>query len=123
MPKTIGELVDELFKTRLHPSGREYTYQEVSIGVNRELDPTYIAKLRKGKVPNPGRNSLLLLCQFFDVEASYFFPELAYSQRDSLYGNEPSIEEAIARAAADLPIESKNYLLEFIEFIKKRGGK
>lgn len=74
--KTVGELLDELFKTRRHSSGREYTYQEVAKGVGGELDPTYIAKLRKGKIPNPGRNALMLLCRFFKIQPSYFFPEL-----------------------------------------------
>jgi len=119
MPKTIGQLVDELFKTHQHPSGREFTYQEVSNGINNELDPTYIAKMRKGRVPNPGRNSLLLLCQFFEVEPSYFFPELAH--RDLSNSSEIPVDEAIARAAADLPLESKNYLLDFINFIKKKS--
>jgi transcriptional regulator with XRE-family HTH domain len=74
--KTVAELLDELFKMHLHPSGREYTYQEVAKGVGGELDPTYIAKLRKGKIPNPGRNAVMLLCRFFKVRPSYFFPEL-----------------------------------------------
>src|SRR5215208_5015745 len=74
--KTVGALLDDLFKQIRHPSGREYTYQEVANGVGKALDPTYIAKLRKGKIPNPGRNAVMLLCSFFKVQPSYFFPEL-----------------------------------------------
>ncbi|NJO81611.1 MAG: helix-turn-helix transcriptional regulator [Blastochloris sp.] len=71
--KTTGELLDQLFTTHRHPTGREYTYQEVSKGVGGELDPTYIAKVRKGKIPNPGRQAIMLLCRFFHVPPSYFF--------------------------------------------------
>ena len=77
MPEAnIGELVDQLFKTHLRPDGKEYSLQEVAAALNGEIDPTYIGKVRAGKVPNPGRNTLKLLCLFFEVPASYFFPEL-----------------------------------------------
>src|SRR5215210_1412365 len=72
----IGELVDRLFRTHLRADGKEYSYQEVAAALNDEIDPTYIGKLRSGKVPNPGRNTLKLLCLFFGVPASYFFPDL-----------------------------------------------
>ncbi len=72
----IGELVDQLFKTHLRADGKEYSLQEVAAALNGEIDPTYLGKLRSGKVPNPGRNTLKLLCLFFGVPASYFFPEL-----------------------------------------------
>lgn len=74
--KTIAELVDQLFKTRLRPDGKEYTYHEISQELNGELEPTLIGKIRSGKTKNPSRNTLKLLCLFFKVPASYFFPEL-----------------------------------------------
>jgi transcriptional regulator with XRE-family HTH domain len=74
--KSIAELVNDLFRTHRKPDGREYTSSDVSRALNGELDPTYIAKLRRGGIPNPGRNTLLLLCRFFGVAPSYFFPEL-----------------------------------------------
>ena len=51
-------------------------YQEVAKALNDELDPSYLAKIRKGVIKNPGRDALKLLCLFFHVPASYFFPEL-----------------------------------------------
>lgn len=74
--QTVAELVDHLFRTRLRPDGKEFTYQEVSDTLKGELDPTYLYKVRSGKIQNPGRNALKLLCLFFKVSASYFFPEL-----------------------------------------------
>jgi transcriptional regulator with XRE-family HTH domain len=72
----IAHLVDTLFKTHLKPDGQEYSYQEVSQALGRELDPSYLAKVRKGIIKNPGRDALMHLCLFFQVPASYFFPEL-----------------------------------------------
>ncbi|HLI71964.1 MAG TPA: hypothetical protein VKV19_19600 [Ktedonobacteraceae bacterium] len=72
----IAHLVDTLFKTHLKPDGQEYSYQEVSQALGRELDPSYLAKVRKGIIKNPGRDALMRLCLFFQVPASYFFPEL-----------------------------------------------
>src|SRR6188768_2513129 len=74
--QSTADLVDALFLTHRRPDGKEYTYQEVSNGINGELDPSYITKVRKGIIKNPGRDALKLLCFFFHVPASYFFPEL-----------------------------------------------
>ena len=90
----IGQLVDQLFKTYLRPDGKEYSLQEVAAALNGEIDPTYLGKLRSGKVPNPGRNVLKLLCLFFRVPASYFFPELelkAASEEDPALAEEKKL--------------------------------
>ncbi|HEY7417298.1 MAG TPA: helix-turn-helix domain-containing protein, partial [Ktedonobacteraceae bacterium] len=75
-PMTTAQLVDQLFKTHRQPDGQEYTYLEVSKALGGELDPSYIAKVRRGVIKNPGRDALMHLCLFFRVPASYFFPEL-----------------------------------------------
>lgn len=116
----VAELIDQLFKTYRHPSGREYTYAEVARELNDELDPTYIGKLRQGTIKNPGRNALLLLCMFFRVPASYFFPELeTASEQDDAPRN---LDAEITRKAADLSTESKHALLAFLDSLR-RGRK
>lgn len=75
-PMPTAHLVDQLFRTHLKPDGQEYSYQEVSKALRGELDPSYIAKVRRGVIKNPGRDALMHLCLFFHVPASYFFPEL-----------------------------------------------
>ena len=72
----FDELVDELFKTHLRPDGKEYSYLEISEALGGELDATLIGKIRNGRTKNPSRNTLKLLCLFFKVPSSYFFPEL-----------------------------------------------
>lgn len=73
---TVAELIEQLFKTHKRPDGREYTHKDVSVALNGAIDPSYLSKLRNGKITNPGRESLLALCRFFKVAPSYFFPEL-----------------------------------------------
>ncbi len=73
----IADLVDHLFKTRLRPDGKEYTYQDVENATNKALSASYVRKVREGIIRNPGRDALMELCFFFRVPASYFFPELA----------------------------------------------
>src|SRR6266496_3348201 len=73
---TTADLVDHLFKTHLKEDGREYSYQEVSKGTGGELEASYIAKVRRGVIKNPGRDALKYLCVFFKVPADYFFPDL-----------------------------------------------
>ncbi len=80
-----AQLLDELFKTHLHPDGREYTYVEVAAAINqdaaniaadRRIDASTITKVRNGMILNPGRETILVLCRFFGVPSAYFFPEL-----------------------------------------------
>ena len=120
--KTVAELLDALFKTQLRADGREYTYQEVTDGTGGQLDPTYIARVRKGKIPNPGRNTLVMLCKFFGVEPAYFFPELnppSSDEPESLDQKQRRrVSEAIAREAAELPPDAQSHLLALIAAIK-----
>lgn len=74
---TMSELVNELFKTHRHQSGREYTTREVSLAVLGSMSHTTLERVRRGKSANLTREMILDLCKFFQVPASYFFPELA----------------------------------------------
>jgi len=74
--KTLAELVDDLFRTHRRPDGREYTYKEVTVALGGVVEPSHLSKLRTGKITNPGRETLLSLCRFFNIRPTYFFPEL-----------------------------------------------
>jgi transcriptional regulator with XRE-family HTH domain len=73
---TFGELLDNLFHIYLSPDGRQYTLTEVCEGMGGEIAPSYLSRLRAGKIVNPGRETILGLCRFFNVSPVYFFPEL-----------------------------------------------
>lgn len=75
--KSVGELITDLFATHKHPTGREYTQQEIAQLSKGKLEFTHVGKLKAGKIPNPGLTTLQALCQVFSVEPEYFFPELA----------------------------------------------
>jgi transcriptional regulator with XRE-family HTH domain len=115
---SVAELLDNLFKTRTKLGGKEYSYQEVSDGLNGELDPTYIAKIRKGRITNPGRNTLLLLCRFFQVPATYFFPELDLQPVSEDLADE-QLDEALARRAAKLTPEARRHLAALLDILQK----
>ena len=74
--KTIAQLIDDLLYTHRKPDGREYTYKEIAEALDRRVEPSHLSKLRTGKITNPGRETLLDLCRFFQIPPSYFFPEL-----------------------------------------------
>lgn len=74
--KTLAELVDDLFRTHRRPDGREYTYKEITVALGGVVEPSHLSKLRTGKITNPGRDTLLSLCRFFNISPTYFFPEL-----------------------------------------------
>lgn len=113
---TVAQLIDRLFRNNLRDDGREYTYEEISRALHGELEPSYISKLRNGKITNPGRNTLLILCTFFRVPASYFFPEL-----DSPVPPD-STEElstiAVALRATQLSPAAQQKLIELIQTLQ-----
>lgn len=116
---SVAELVDNLFKVYHHPNGHEYSYQEISNALNGELDPSYIAKVRKGVIKNPGRDALKLLCQFFQVPASYFFPEL-----ETLNGAERQVNERetirMALRSVGLSAEAQAHVEGLIEMLRPK---
>ncbi len=114
--KSIAELVDDLFKTHRKGDGTEYTYQEVMNGVGGKLDTGYLWKLRKGKIENPGRNALMLLCVFFRVPASYFFPELD----DLAPSSEADEQLQCALRSTRLPADVQNQLQQLIKVLRQQ---
>ena len=70
----FASLLNQLFATYRKADGSEYFNTEVAEELGRTA--SYVARLRHGKIPNPGRDTILGLCRFFKVEPSYFFPEI-----------------------------------------------
>jgi transcriptional regulator with XRE-family HTH domain len=74
---TFAQLIDNLFRTHRRPDGKEYSLTEVCEALDGSVAPSYLSRLRSGKITNPGRETLIGLCRFFKVSPTYFFPELA----------------------------------------------
>jgi transcriptional regulator with XRE-family HTH domain len=115
----VAELVDQLFKRYRRPDGREYTYQEVSNALAGEIDISTISKIRSGVINNPGRKALLLLCHFFQVPASYFFPELEpLAPRDTTPTPEEQLESAFR--SMGVPSDVQEHLVGVARAFKKQ---
>lgn len=112
----VAELIDQLFKTHVRPNGKEYTYLEVSQALGGELDPSLIGKLRSGKTKNPSRNTLKLICSFFNVPPSYFFPDL-----NQITEQEATPEEQLDTALRSLGLEPdmQAHLKAFVDAVRK----
>lgn len=115
----VAELVDQLFKRYRRPDGKEYTYQEVSKALGGEIEVSTIGKIRSGIISNPGRKALLLLCQFFEVPASYFFPELEIlAPRDTAPTPEQQLESAFR--SMGFPADVQEHLVGVARAFKKQ---
>lgn len=120
--KTTAQLVDDLFKEHRKPDGQEYSYQEVSKRLKGELDASSIAKIRKGVIKNPGRDALMLLCRFFQVPASYFFPELEeLDLPQDASDEEPMNTVRVALRSMDLSTDVQDYLEGIIKVLRQQG--
>ncbi len=117
MEPTVAELLNRLFDEHRRPDGREHTYQDIARATNGELSPTYLAKLRSGHIANPGRHHLLLICKFFRVPASYFFPELEVFEPSA---EEPSPEEQLRAAfrSMGVPADVQTHLVGVAQAFK-----
>lgn len=72
------ELVNRLFATHPNPAtGREYTAVEIVVVSQGAIAEGHLRSLRRGRIKNPTRETLLALCRVFRVQPIYFFPELA----------------------------------------------
>lgn len=74
---TFADLLNELFERRLHRDGRPYTVEEVAMAFPVRAPKTHLYKLRSGEIREPRRPTIAALCRIFQVDSSYFFPELA----------------------------------------------
>lgn len=102
--QTVTELINDLFDQHRRPDGREYTYMEVSMALDGAIEPGHLSKLRTGRITNPGRETLLALCKFFKIPASYFFPELDEATPcDSVAAPEDPLHIALRSVGIDDP--------------------
>ncbi len=118
-PRPVADLVDQLFRSHLRPDGKEYTYLEVAEALGGRVDASSIAKLRKGKITNPGRNVLLSLCRFFQVPASYFFPEL--DELSPSHGQQSAEQQLqVALRSSGLPPDVQQHIEGLINAFRRR---
>jgi transcriptional regulator with XRE-family HTH domain len=117
---STAELVDNLFKTHKRSDNREFTYQEIANALDRQLDASYIAKVRKGVIKNPGRDALKLLCQFFRVPSSYFFPELDMLSADESAERDEKQALRVVLRSAGLSAEAQAHVEGLIEMLRPK---
>lgn len=87
----VADLINHLFDVRRHADGRPYTNREVGAALHRANPGAHIAKLRNGRIRNPTRETLLVVCRVFRVAPAYFFPEL--EQEGVSFAPVPPVEE------------------------------
>lgn len=120
-PKRLATLVNHLFATRRHPSGREYRLSEVSAATGEQLTVAWLSLLRNGGIARPGADKIQLLADFFGVDASYFTGKQPRPKGDGEPDEElrramaqPLVREMALRAS-QLDEEGQEWLLKLVE--------
>jgi transcriptional regulator with XRE-family HTH domain len=128
-PKRLAALVDHLFATRRHPSGREYRLSEVSAATGERLTVAWLSLLRKGGIARPGADKIQLLADFFGVDASYFTGKQPRPKGDAEPDEElrramaqPLVREMALRAS-QLDEEDQERLLKLVEHALALGAR
>lgn len=107
MRPPIAELVNQLFLGHPRPDGRLYSNAEVVRASNGIISSSTLSKLRHGIIPNPGRNVLLCLCEFFEVSPTYFFPELGLATLDHAPDAPSTLPHSVLTTGPDALIGAK----------------
>ena len=82
-----------LFTTYRKSDDSEYTSKEVAEALG--WSQVYLDRIREGHIANLGRDTILGLCQFFNVEPAYFYPEI---QVVPLTAYEDQLDDLLRRA-------------------------
>lgn len=127
---TLAEKLDRLFKA-VRPDGRrEYTYDEVVEGIERQGSPSlarsYLWALRTGAKDNPRKKHIEALARFFNVPVTYFFDDAEatqlYERLALLPAHEDNEVQRIALRAADLSPDSLRAIAQIVEQARKIEG-
>lgn len=128
--RTLAEKLDRLFTT-IHPPKRgEYSYMEVSKGIEAQGGPTisatYLWELRTGRKDNPTVKHIEALAQFFGVPPSYFLDEEKAKEIDEELALLGALRDASVRhmalRATGLSRASLSTITEMIERVRELEG-
>lgn len=109
----IANLINALFRTYKSSDNQEYSNKEVCDALDGAIEASHLSRLRKGKIANPGRDTLLALCRFFRVPPSYFFPELQTIEHDAdanpehIEANDPMLQIALKSTGITPEVQEK----------------
>jgi len=124
---TVADLIDNLFRTCLKEDGQQYSMNEVATGIERlgfgTLTASYIAKLRRGDIVNPGRDVLMKLCLFFNVPGSYFFPELEQVGKQQNVEHDAVTRLRIAFRSIGLDDDEREQIEGLIDILRNKRQK
>jgi len=114
MSNNIGELIDNLFITHKKADGKHYTNLEVSEAIG--VSESYVGKLRRGMIENPGRGILRDLSLFFRVPIDYFFPEL--DQIDIKQSLIPDDQLSLVLRSSGLSRKAQQYIQGLFDLLR-----
>jgi transcriptional regulator with XRE-family HTH domain len=106
----IAPLIDELFQMHPKADGTEYSNHEVAKIIG--CDASYLGKLRRGVITNPGRDTLISLAKFFGVPITYFFPEMTENLVDA------DVQVSVALRSAGLDEDERSHIKAIIDIIR-----
>jgi transcriptional regulator with XRE-family HTH domain len=121
--KRLAALVNQLFETHRHPSGREYKLSEVATATNDELTTSWLSLLRKGATARPGADKIQRLADFFGVEASYFTGKQPQPRGDIETAEEAELRRVMGKPlvremalrAGELDEEDQKHLFDLVK--------
>lgn len=123
-PLPLSNLIDFLFKTCVKPNGGRYTSKDLADNI--EMSETHVSLLRNGKTNNPGYQTLIAICDYFNVPFMYFGAR-SYDEAQTIansnnlefpFNNDNEDTMAIALRANQLSDDGKKELLKVLTWIQ-----
>ena len=118
-PPNIANLLNELFVTHRHPSGREFTNREVVEGITgvagqKLIDESTISRMRTGIMKKPSMDAVEALCMFFPVEPAFFYPRLA-ALKNRQSGRSPAEQVKVALRSTSIDRSVQEHVAGIIQ--------
>jgi len=115
-PHQFAALLNELFATRLAPSGRPYTLTEVSRAT--KLSVSYLSMLRSGGIDAVPFDRVDALARFFQVPLEYFSQKVSPAERQEALAREARTQELgrdLLLRAGKIGLTQRALVLEMLE--------
>ena len=123
--REIAAKVQFLFDNCLNPStGKPFTYMEVeelTKDTDSPISNTWLSKMGRGLISDPGLDLLSALARFLKVDPSFWFrPFDEELQAEILVQKGSPTLQKITLRASELESEDQHFLLEMAESLKRR---
>ena len=114
---TFASKLNRLFEKKTKSDGTQYVAEEVQVMTGGVITASHIWRLRSGSSANPTFTKIQALCDFFGVDANYFFYDEIKAEQPQLTEIEAIVQRA--RALSDDDVQALWRVLRLVNELRE----